>query len=91
MFNGNGFYILIRFGHEKKTSFIVFVCVCELVFCCLCSVNWNHSKQSIEQNVRFNSFNKKKLKLKLGILRYKVDFQSLQADELLDDVDLDDY
>lgn len=26
-----------------------------------------------------------------GILRYKVDFQSLQADELLDDVDLDDY
>lgn len=28
---------------------------------------------------------------KLGILRYKVDFQSLQADELLDDVDLDDY
>lgn len=27
----------------------------------------------------------------LGILRYKVDFQSLQADELLDDVDLDDY
>lgn len=28
---------------------------------------------------------------KLGILRYKVDFQSLQADELLDDIDLDDY
>lgn len=27
----------------------------------------------------------------IGILRYKVDFQSLQADELLDDVDLDDY
>lgn len=26
-----------------------------------------------------------------GILRYKVDFQSLQADEPLDDVDLDDY
>lgn len=27
----------------------------------------------------------------IGILRYKVDFQSLQADEPLDDVDLDDY
>lgn len=27
----------------------------------------------------------------VGILRYKVDFQSLQADEPLDDVDLDDY
>lgn len=27
----------------------------------------------------------------LGILRYKVDFQSLQADEPLEDVDLDDY
>ena len=26
-----------------------------------------------------------------GILRYKVDFQSLQADEPLEDVDLDDY
>ncbi|CAK1593319.1 unnamed protein product [Parnassius mnemosyne] len=26
-----------------------------------------------------------------GILRYKVDFQSLQSDEPLDDVDLDDY
>jgi len=26
-----------------------------------------------------------------GILRYKVDFQSLQADEPLDDVDLDEY
>lgn len=26
-----------------------------------------------------------------GILRYKVDFQSLQLDEPLDDVDLDDY
>lgn len=26
-----------------------------------------------------------------GILRYKVDFQSLQADEPLDDFDLDDY
>lgn len=26
-----------------------------------------------------------------GILRYKVDFQSLQADELLEDFDLDDY
>lgn len=28
---------------------------------------------------------------KTGILRYKVDFQSLQLDEPLDDVDLDDY
>lgn len=27
----------------------------------------------------------------VGILRYKVDFQSLQADEPLEDVDLDDY
>lgn len=27
----------------------------------------------------------------IGILRYKVDFQSLQADEPLEDVDLDDY
>lgn len=26
-----------------------------------------------------------------GILRYKVDFQSLQSDEPLEDVDLDDY
>lgn len=31
------------------------------------------------------------LALDAGILRYKVDFQSLQADEPLDDVDLDDY
>lgn len=31
------------------------------------------------------------MRLILGILRYKVDFQSLQADEPLDDVDLDDY
>ena len=29
--------------------------------------------------------------LNAGILRYKVDFQSLQADEPLEDVDLDDY
>ena len=29
--------------------------------------------------------------VKTGILRYKVDFQSLQLDEPLDDVDLDDY
>lgn len=27
----------------------------------------------------------------LGILRYKVDFQSLQAEEPLEDFDLDDY
>lgn len=29
--------------------------------------------------------------MQTGILRYKVDFQSLQADEPLDDVDLDEY
>lgn len=27
----------------------------------------------------------------IGMLRYKVDFQSLQADDPLDDIDLDDY
>lgn len=27
----------------------------------------------------------------VGVLRYKVDFQSLQTDEPLDDYDLDDY
>lgn len=29
--------------------------------------------------------------MQTGILRYKVDFQSLQADEPLEDVDLDEY
>lgn len=27
----------------------------------------------------------------LGMLRYKVDFQSFQAEDPLDDIDLDDY
>jgi len=27
----------------------------------------------------------------IGMLRYKVDFQSLQADDPLDDIDLDEY
>lgn len=29
--------------------------------------------------------------MEIGMLRYKVDFQSLQADDSLDDFDLDDY